>query len=452
MPAQTAIRCPHCSFQFPAKVQSVIDAAINPQGKAMLVSGVLNAFPCPNCGSPVQISVPVMFHDGSKEMLLAFIPPELAVAKPQREKIIGDMMRELTGMLPSGSFRSYMFQPRESLTMQGMIDTILEADGITPAMMAAQRERMRIIETLLSAPPETRAAIITKNDAVIDAQLVQMISVLIQRMSAQGQADGAQQLSYLQQELLQHSTFGQSLMQEAQAEQAIVEEVTNKIRALGEQATQADFVNLAIELGADEKQLQALVGVARPALDYTFFQMLTERIGRAPAAERDALQALRDQLLALTQAIDEHTQGLLQEAAELLQVFASAKDEAALDALISENTDAMDETFLSVLMANIEQAEEKQNAPLLQRLQIIYQKAMAALRQTMPPELRFINELMSAESEDKARALIRAGLKEFGPGLLGMLASVREAMQQRGEPEIVQHIERLQALAQQEAG
>jgi hypothetical protein len=77
---------------------------------------------------------------------------------------------------------------------------------------------------------------------------------------------------------------------------------------------------------------------------------------------------------------------------------------------------------------------------------------MAALRQTMPPELRFINELMSAESEDKARALIRAGLKEFGPGLLGMLASVREAMQQRGEPEIVQHIERLQALAQQEAG
>lgn len=452
MPNQTAIRCPNCSFQFPASVQSVIDATLNPQGKSQLLSGVTNTFPCPNCGAAVQIKRPLMYHDGAKELLLVFVPPELNLSKPDREKVIGDMMRELTGMLPSGSFRSYMFQPRESLTMQGMLDTILQADGITPEMMAAQRERMHVIETLLSAPPETHETIIAKNDAVIDAQLMQMISVLIQRMSAQGQADGAQQLSYLQQQMLLHSTFGKSLMQEAQAEQAIVEGVTEKIRALGEHATQADFVNLAIELGADEKQLQALAGVARPALDYTFFQMLTERIGRAPAAERDALNALRDRLLALTQAIDEHTQGLLQEAVELLQVLVSAKDETALDALISENTDAMDETFLSVLMANIEQAEQKQNGPLLQRLQIIYQKAMATLRQTMPPELRFINELLGAESEDKARAFIRAGLQEFGPELLDILASVREAMLQRGEPEIVQHIERLQALAQQEAG
>ena len=39
------------------------------------------------------------------------------------------------------------------------------------------------------------------------------------------------------------------------------------------------------------------------------------------------------------------------------------------------------------------------------RLKAIYEKVVAALRETMRPELRFMNELLSAPTEDEARTL-----------------------------------------------
>src|SRR3712207_713520 len=119
------IQCPKCRNQFTAVVESVIDAGTDPQAKVRLLSGRVNNVVCPNCGTPVTIASPILYHDVSKELLLVFVPMEVPLPKQQQEKVIGDLMKELTSKLPQASMKGYMFNPKQALTMQGMIDTIL---------------------------------------------------------------------------------------------------------------------------------------------------------------------------------------------------------------------------------------------------------------------------------------------------------------------------------------
>ena len=121
-------------------VDTVIDPAQDPQAKARLLTGQLNTLRCPNCGNPVTVAAPVLYHDASKELLIAFMPMELNLTKDQQEKAIGDLMRELK--LPQQAMKGYVFQPRRALTMQDLIEQVLQADGVTPEMMEEQRDRV----------------------------------------------------------------------------------------------------------------------------------------------------------------------------------------------------------------------------------------------------------------------------------------------------------------------
>ncbi len=448
MPNQTTVRCPNCGIQFAAPVETAIDVTQNPNGKMLLLAGSLNAFQCPNCGSPVRVSTPFLYHDGGKELLLVYVPPELNLPKTDREKVIGDLMRELTSILPQGSFKSYMFQPREALTLQGMVDTILQADGVTPEMMQQQRDRLSVLESLLGAPEETRPSIIEQNDNKIDTQFMQTLSLLIQRMVAEGQVEIAQQLATVQEDILSFSTFGQALMQDAQAQEAIVQEVATSIQALGAQPTRADFLAIARQFAGDDQRLEALVGLIRPAFDYAFFQDLTAAIGQAPAEERESLETLRDHLLALTQAFDEQTQAAIADAAKLLQVLVSAPDEDALNSLIFENVAVLDEAFLSVLLANLQQAESQGNAALVTKLTDVYNRVLGALRDQMPPVLRFVNELLGAPSLDEQQKMLDENAKAFGESLLITIDAVSEAMAARGEEDIIERLADLRAAAE----
>ena len=39
--------------------------------------------------------------------------------------------------------------------MQGLIDQVLQADGVTPEMMQAQRDRVKLVETFMQASEDT---------------------------------------------------------------------------------------------------------------------------------------------------------------------------------------------------------------------------------------------------------------------------------------------------------
>jgi hypothetical protein len=449
MPRRMTVQCPNCRQPINAVVETLIDVARDPEAKNRLLSGRTNTIQCPNCGTPVTVAAPILYHDASKQLLISYVPMELNLSKDGQEKAVGELMRELTGALPKEAIKGYMFQPRGALTMQGLIDQILQADGVSPEMMEEQRARARLIETFLRADDDQLPALVAQHDDKIDGQFLQLMTLMGQRMLQEGQREAAEQIAMTQQALVQLSTFGQQLMQASQAQEEIVRQVAADVQGLGQNATRSDFLDLALRYGAQEdgdEWLQALVGLVRPAFDNQFFQELTVRTGQAPAAERDALESVRDRVQQLASMVDQQTQMAVQEAAGFLQALLTS---ANPDELLQSNTDMVDDTFMAVLTANIQEAERQGNANAANRLKDVYQRVVNLLRSSMQPELRLINELLSMPTDDEAREMLTQQAGQYGQGLLDMMDAVEDILVSRGEAGALERLAFLREEAQQ---
>lgn len=430
---QTVIRCSSCGQPFNAQVHAVIDASKDPQSKALLLNGQLNTVKCPHCGTPNSIVSALLYHDPSKELLVAYVPMELNLNKDQQERIVGDLMKSL----PKDNFKGYMFNPKRSLTMQGLVELVLEADGVTPEMMAAQRERVRLVQQLVDAPDAQLPSLVKTHDAKIDLQFFQTLSLMAQRMADSGQMELARRIVTVQTRIADLSTFGQTMQQQQQAQAAVVEEVAGEIEALGDDASRSDFMQLAIKYKDDDDRLQALVGIARPAFDYQFFEELTAAIGKAPADEREDLEALREALVHLTTQVDRQAQAQVQNAVNLLQAMLSTPD---LDAIIEDNLPMIDDTFMAVLSANIQEMERRGEANASARLKQIYERVVMFMQAHMQPELVFVNELLSTDSDDTARQMLDEHAKSFGEPLLEVMDAVGEVLNAQGQETLVKRL------------
>lgn len=439
------IQCPNCRTPFTAVVESVIDVTSDPQAKARFLSGRVNNVACPNCGTPVTIATPILYHDAAKELLLVHVPMETPLPKAQQEKVIGDLMKELTAKLPKEAMKGYLFNPKQALTLQGMMDTVLQADGVTPEMMAEQRERVRLIETFMSSPEDLLQSVVEQNDAKVDAQFMQTMALMAQRMAQEGRADLAQQVLAVQERVAAYSTFGKEMIARNQLQEAVVQEVAAELQTFDANATRADFIDLATRYGADENRLRALVALARPAFDYQFFQEFTTRIGGAPADQRESLETVREKLLEFTALIDQQQQLALQEAAQLLQEIVNSPD---VTAAVQENMPYLDDAFMAVLSANLQEAQRAGNIQLSARLKTVYDQVVSALRENMQPELRFINDLLSMP-EDQARKALAQQVADFGQPLVEMMDAVQEILASRGEGELLEKLATLRQDAAQ---
>ncbi|MBZ0281214.1 MAG: CpXC domain-containing protein [Anaerolineae bacterium] len=432
---QTTIQCIQCRQPVRASVQGLIDAAQDPQAKIAMLAGRLNVTPCPNCGAPNTILTPLLFHDGSKELLISYVPMELGMSKDAQEKAMGELMRELTTNLPQGAFKAYMLQPRQALTMQGLVEQVLQSDGVTPEMMEAQRNRVRLVETFIQSSPDQLPDLVKQNDDKIDAGFFQTMTLIIQQLAAEGREGAVEQIIEIQNRIVELSTFGKELLEENRLQEEIVAAVASDVNALGQGATREDFRKLAVKYAEDDQRLQALVGLIRPVFDYTFFQDFSTYIAQAPAEERDKLTDVREQLLELTAMIDQQSQIALQEAAGFLRVLLSSPDP---DALIAENLPAIDYTFMQVLSANVQEAQRRGDLNASAKLKDLYNRVVSALQANMPPELRFINELLSAPSNDVARDMIAQRASEFGPPLLDAMGAVEDQLAGQGNPALLE--------------
>jgi hypothetical protein len=199
-----------------------------------------------------------------------------------------------------------------------------------------------------------------------------------------------------------------------------------------------------LSYAGDPERVQAVAGLMRPALDYQFFQELTTRIDAADGDERKKLEGLRDQLLELTSIIDQQTQAVLQRAADNLRVILNSED---LDAAIRPRLDQIDDTFMAVLQANIQAAQQHNDERTAERLQLVLQKIMEILRDSAPPQLQFINEVMTTGTDEEAEELIVARAPEFGPELLDLMDAVAADLDESEQPDAAARMRRLADLA-----
>lgn len=442
---RTLVTCPRCGNRFDANVNSLIDPQVDPQSKADLLSGRLNAIQCPRCGTPSNVMAPLVYHDADKELLITFVPVEMNMPKDRQEKFIGDMIRDVTNRLPQDARKGYLFRPREALTMQGLVDQVLEADGVTPEMMEAQRAKMRLAETFMQSTPDTLPELVRQHDAEIDTQFFQILTMMAQQALQAGRQDVAQAIINLQGQLVEMSTEGQRLIQQNAMQERIVQEVAADIQALGQGAQRSDFLNLAVRYADDEEKVQALVGLVRPAFDAQFLQEMTEYIAKAEAGERGKLEALRESIVQYATAIDQQTQMALQQSAQLLQALLQEPNPAEI---IRQNADMIDDTFMAVLQANIQEAERQRDVTMSGKLKALYNEVVGVLRENMQPELRFLNDVLSAPDEDAARTMIAEGANTYGPGLLDIIDAVSDMMAQRGDTQILDRLAQIRQEAE----
>lgn len=436
---QTTLQCSNCKTLNPAVIRRVIDAQSDPRGKALLLSGQINQFQCQACGMLNTVSSPILYHDAEKELLIAFVPLDVAMQQGiSEEKMLGNLMNELTRNIPQEKFRAYMFNPKRALTLKGLIEQVMEADGITKEMIQEQEQRVKIVQDFIQAESEEALIeLIQANDDKIDVSIFQTISLMAQRLMQSGQQEAVAHLAAIQEVLLENSSYGQELASQQEEREAIIQAVAEDLQAFDENSQRSDLVELLVSYIDDDDKIQALVGLARGAFDYEFFVEFTNYISKAAADQREALEELRAKVQKMTTALDEQTKLLMQQKVQFLQALLTSED---YEQILVGNPGMIDDNFMAILSANIQEAQRRKEANVEQKLSQIYETAVAILQAQMSPELRFINELLSAEDDASMNSLIEENIDEFDEGLLQMTDAVEQVLAAQGQQDMIERL------------
>ena len=424
----TTTSCPRCKSPVIADIQQLFDVNNDPAAKERLLSGAINIIRCGVCRYEGPVSIPIVYHDPQKELLLTFFPPDLGVPINEQERRIGPMLKRVMDNLPPEKRKGYLLRPQTMLTMQTMIDRILEADGISKEMIQAQQERLKLLQRMFEKEPETRSEIIKQNDELIDQDFFAILSRIIETTAAQGDQASSQRLAELQQQLILESKFGLVIKNQiAETEEAIKSLQTASKDGLTHQKLLDLLVNAPSEI-----RLRTLVNYARSGLDYTFFQILTEKIEKSQGEEKQVLLNLREKLLSVTKEIDERMQAQVNHTQEMLERIIKSPD---IEKSVHENLGEINDLFVEILKMEIEKAKQKNNNERLKKLEEI----ISILQKMSPPpkELLFIEELLGLENDSDIYKKLVENQDQITPEFLQMLNNLIVQSESQGQSDHV---------------
>jgi len=440
-PQTVPVPCPLCGRRFTAQVQSIIDVGQDPAAKSRLLRGQINVATCPQCGNAGMLNAPFVYHDPDKELLLCFLPPELN--GDEQHKFVGDMTNRLVSHLPPAERKGYLLQPKTFLTMQGLMDEIVRAEGITEEMLETQKARLDLLRRFLDATSdEVLRVLVRENDAQLDYEFFSLLTGSIEMAKAEGEEDRARRLLRLREKLLEFSSLGRA----SRVEREVAE-------ALEAGMTREEFLEKVVECESDA-ELTVVIAVGRRLLDYQFFRSLTSRIetheGEGNAAEAQRLKGLRASILEIRDRLDAETRARLQEKADLLrEIFESENLEESL----REHVEEIDEAFFTVLSANIEQAEAGRDKEATRRLKRLETAAFQLLGERTPRPIKFINQLLVAQYPRETKKLLEENVEQVDSELLRVLDLIIENLTRSGDKKTARQLREIkdQARAMLEA-
>lgn len=437
--AKMQVTCPRCRQPILAEVEQVFDLNVDPKAKQRFLSGSANMAECKACGYQGPLSLPQVYHDPDKELLLTFFPPELGLPLNEQEKLIGPLIKQVVDKLPNEKRKAYLFRPQTMLTFQTMLDKVLESDGITREMIDASQKRINLIQRLLQASSkDVRAEIVKQEEPLVDETFYAMISRLVEASLANGDQNSARALAALQQELLPLTEAGRKL----QAESGRVQEAVKELQELAKSGlTREALADFMIKHRASPAVINSVAPMIRQGMDYEFFGLLSSRADAASAEEKASINELRDTLLELTKRIDEAVGAQMEEAQKLLEEILKAP---SVEQSAAEHLGEMDEFFSQVLRSELAAARKAGNYERSGRLQAIVdviQKASAP-----PPEYQLIEELIGLEDEAALREALEKNADKITPQFTQLLSGLAAQMEGQGDPEAVGRIQRLNSL------
>ncbi len=425
---QTQIACPNCRQMIRANIEQLFDVTRDPQAKQRLLGSVSNMARCPHCGYQGRLATPIVYHDNEKELLLTFFPPELSMPLNEQERIIGPHIKKVMDSLLPEKRKAYLLNPVPNLTYESMIKTILGKDGVTPEMLKEQQDRVQVIERLLQASsPDVRAEIIKQSVNLFDEQFFALFSRLAQSAAASGQEPVARAMVDLQKQLLEETDFGRQLKESV----GELEAAQKSLQEAGQGLTREKLLELVIASPTDAR-IQAYVSMARGGMDYQFFQMLTEKIDKAPGDEKTKLESLREKLLDVTNELDRQIEARYKQAQEFVESLLAQDD---VEKVVRDNLERFTQDAADIVGQMLRQASEKNDYARMGKLQ----KMMEVLRSvSTPSEVAFVEQLLDAPDQASLEEMLDANKAlindQFMQALIGLVAQVDQAAEQ-GNPE-----------------
>jgi hypothetical protein len=416
-------------------IEQLFDLNADSQAKQRLMSGQFNYIHCPNCGYEGNLSTPIAYHDPDKELLFTYFPPEMGLPFNEQERLIGPLINQVVNRLQPEKRKAYLFRPQTMLTLQTMVERILEADGITREMLQAQQQRVSLLQRLLSTAPEGRSELIHQEELLIDENMFSILARLAEASLAKGDQQTVQQLSALQKQLLAETKVGQEIQGQAL-------EAQETIRSLQEASKKGLTHEKLLELivnAPTPTRLSTLVNMARNGLDYTFFQLLTEKIDKSTGDEKERLTNLRSQLIEMTAKIDKAVQEQANQAHKLLETILAAPD---IEQATAQNLETISDAFVEILQADLQAARQKgdlERSAKLQKVLKVLQEASAP-----PPEVALVEELMDTKDDESLRKVLEAHTDQITPEFLQVLNGLVMQSESQGQPP--EFMTRLQAI------
>ena len=436
------IACPRCKQDIPARLEQLIDVGTDPTIKHRFLSGNLNIVECKLCSFRGMAATPLVYHDPTKELLLTYTPVELNLPLHEKEQILGALTRSLISHIPTKERKGYLLQPKEIMAMDGLINAILEADGVTAEMIETQRSKTNLLQDLAAATENDLPNLIEENDEQIDELFFQLLAVLQRKSDEDKNSQMMLAFEKLEQQLLTYSTFGKETRQQIQS----IQKAAKELDALGKNFTREKFVQLVTDAD-DEHHITSLITLARPAADYEFFIMLTAQIEKSTGEEQQRLINTRTIVLETVQNIDAAAEEKAKASTAVLQTLLTAEDPAAAT---KERLHEIDETLLMLLQNNIEAERKKDNLETVTQLEELRATIMQTIHESAPPEIQLVNELLSLETDEEAQTMLRRRVVELTDETLLAMKRAANQLRTSGKTTLADKLEAYHTMAEKE--
>jgi hypothetical protein len=433
--AKTQTSCPRCRQPVVADIEQIFDLNTDPTAKQKLLSNVVNIIHCPSCGFQGMIATPLVYHDPDKELLLTYFPQEMNIPVTEQEKQLGPLINRVLNSLPNEKRKAYLFQPQSMLTYQTLLEKILEKDGITKEMIENQQKRLNLLQRILAAPGTDRLNLIKQEEEIIDTSFFSLFSRILQATVEQKDEKSSKELMEIQDLLFQNTKVGKEVFAQAKETETAIKTLQD---AGKEGLTREKLLELVIK-APNDTQLGILVGLARSGMDYTFFQLLTEKIDAAKKEEKEKLTKLREKLLNLTNEIDKKIQQEYTQAKQQLETILSSDN---ISESAEKNLSKIDELFVQLLENELALARKNANLDRISKLEqvmIVIEKASEP-----PAEIKLLQELLDTKNEEELQNKLNEHSSEITSAFAEMINTV--ITQSEGSKQDMKLIEKLKSL------
>ncbi|MFO8037215.1 MAG: CpXC domain-containing protein [Anaerolineales bacterium] len=414
-------RCPNCQQPMVAEVTQVLNVRENPQVKQRLLSGLLNVNQCPHCGFQGQIPVPIVYHDPKKELLLTFNPPDPNLSMEEREGKMAPLLKKVTESLPPEERKGYLFQPQTMMTMDSLIKNVLKEDGVTEEMIEEQQKRVELLEQLLTVEGAAQVDLIHDNEEIIDREFFAIFSQIAQRLVASEDDEIVRKIQALQDQLLSETEIGREIKRETEE----LQKARTTLEKIGQNLTRSKLLELVIH-APNEERVKAFAGLARPAMDYQFFQMFTDEVEKSEGERRKKLVERRNILLKITKEIDREVEERLADARRKIEDIINAE---AIPQAVMNYITSMDEFFIEALSSEIESAKAEDKPERLEKLEEI----LSVIEEiSTPAEFKLMDEFLeAAEDEEVLKKKVNEHSDRLTEGFVNKITNILNQVERR---------------------